>query len=314
MDLDGHVRLIAPLPGEFYLDDIGKDGRVLLGESFPTNSMFARPAGSAQETDLYWHDWSSVMDLSPDGKQLLFAEGNDAIYNEPDYVAYLRQTDGSPAVRLGNGWPSALSPDGKWAMVVPHAQPAQLLALPLHAGVAHALTADAIHHIAGRWLPDGQRIVFAGAETGHRVRFYVQDSMQSPARAISGEDILFDRNADDIVLSPDGRLLAAAMQDQSMQLLPVDGGQARPVAGANGLTPVAFCRDGSLLVYRSGDAPAHIMRVNLQTGTQTLWRDLNPERTGLWGIQPIRVAPDCESYAYSAQYGPGTAFVVSGLK
>ena len=138
--------------------------------------------------------------------------------------------------------------------------------------------------------------------------------MQSPPRAISREDILFDRSADDIVLSSDGRLLAVAMNDQSLQLLPIDGGPPRTVPGVAGLTPVAFCRDQSLLVYRSGEMPARISRVNLETGKQKPWKELAPPRTGLWGIQPIRVAPDCESYAYSAQYAPVNVFVVSGLK
>jgi len=193
-------------------------------------------------------------------------------------------------------------------------RPSFAMALPLHAGASHPLTADAIHHAAGRWLPDGKRIVFVGAESGHRPRYYLQDSPQSPPRAISGEDILFDRNADDIVLSSDGRQLAAAMQDQSVQVFPIDGGQPRLVPGVTGLTPVAFCRDESLLVYHSGGMPAHITRVNLQTGKRSPWRDLDPPRTGLFGIQPIRVAPDCESYAYSAAYSPGIVFVVSGLK
>lgn len=105
------------------------------------------------------------------------------------------------------------------------------------------------------------------------------------------------------------------MQNQTVELLPVDGGPARVVPGVSGLTPVAFCGDESLLVYHSGEMPARILRVDLKTGRQTSWKELAPPyRTALWGIQPIRVAPDCESYAYTAQYQPATLFVVSGLR
>jgi hypothetical protein len=97
--------------------------------------------------------------------------------------------------------------------------------------------------------------------------------------------------------------------------MPIDRGSAPPVPSVTGLTPVAFCRDESLLVYNSGEIPARILRVNLKTGQQSPWKDLAPaEGTSLWGIQPIRVAPDCESYAYTAQNEPGTVFVVSGLR
>jgi hypothetical protein len=312
MDLKGHERLIASLPGNFWLDDIAGDGRVLLGQIFTTSSMFAQ-TGRGTQTDLYWHDWSTVYDLSPDGKEILFLEGGDAAYNAKDWLVFVRKTDGSPAVRLGEGYPTAFSPDGKWAMVNPRAEPAQLLALPLHAGDAHPLTADAVNHVYGRWLPDSKRIVFVGTEPRHGARYYVQDSVQSPPRAISGEDIVFDRSADDIVLSPNGHRLATAMQDHSVQLLPISGGPPEPVPGVAGLTPVAFCRDESLLVYRSGEMPARISRVNLKTGQKTQWKELAPPPTGLGNIQPIRVAADCESYAYTAIYSTTTLFVVSGL-
>ena len=315
MDLKGHERLIAPLPGEFWIADIAADGRVLLGQNLPTASLLAHLRGSAQETDLYWHDFSQLQDISPDGKQILFSEGGDATSPDPDFLAFTRKTDGSQAVRLGDGYPTSFSPDGQWAMVNPATQPAQLLALPLHAGESHQLTHDTIHHMYGRWLPDGKRIVFVGAETGHRPRYYMQESLESAPKAISGESIVFDRAADDIVLSPDGRQLAAAMLDHSVQLLPIDGGQAGTIAGATGFTPVAFCGEDSLLVYHSGEIPARIRKVNLQTGAVSPWKELAPAyRTGLYGIQPIRVAPDCESYAYSAVYFPATVFVVSGLQ
>jgi Tol biopolymer transport system component len=186
MNLKGHERLIAPLPGYFWITDIAADGRVLLGQSFSTTSLLAHPRGSAQETDLYWHDFSKLQDLSPDGQQILFSEGGDA--TTTDFLAFTRKTDGSPAVRLGDGYPTAFSPDGQWAMVNTRTQPAQLLALPLHAGESHPLTNDTIHHMYGRWLPDGKRIVFVGAEPGHRPRYYVQESLQSDSQGDFGRD------------------------------------------------------------------------------------------------------------------------------
>lgn len=185
MDLKGHERTIASLPGAFYLCDIGGDGRLLLMQISQSNSMFYHSLGSTQNTDLYWHDISQLYALSSDGKEILFIEGGNAAYLAKDWPVYVRKTDGSPAVRLGEGYPTAFSPDGNWAMVVPRADPAQLLALPLHAGDAHSLTADAIHHVNGRWLPDGKRIVFVGAEPQHRPRYYVQDSMQATPKAIT---------------------------------------------------------------------------------------------------------------------------------
>ena len=315
MDLKGRERLVHSLPGCYWLSEIAPDGRVLIGQQTQTASLFVHRRNGGDTPDLYWHDQSLLYDLAPDGSEILFTEIGDAAYTFKDWPAYVRKTDGSPAYEIGEGYPTALSPDGNWAMVIPRANPAQLVALPLHAGNSRPLTSDKIHHEYGRWLPNGKRIVFVGSEPGHSLRYYVQSSPQEPPKAISGEDIVFDRSLDDIVISQDSRTLAAAIEDQSVQLLPIDGGKGQTVPGIKGLTPVAFCGDGSLLLYHSGEMPARILRMDPATGRQSLWKELMPaSRAALWEIQPIRVAPDCESYAYSAQYLPETVFVVSGLR
>ncbi len=315
MDLRGNVRMVMPLPGAFWLSEISADGRRLFGQQAPTSSIFVHRRGGAESPDLYWHDASIVYDLSSDGQEVLFVEGGDAAYGSKDWPVYVRKTDGSPALQIGEGYPTALSPDGNWAMTTPRGNPAQLVAVPVHAGDARPLTADRIHHLYGRWLPDGRRIVFVGSESGHGQRYYVQDSKEAAPKPVSGEDIAFDRSLDDIVISPDGRTLAVAMQDQSMHLLPVDGGESRAVRGGEGFTPVALCGDGSLLAYRSGGIPLKIVRIDPAGGRQQPWKELAPAyRAALWAIQPVRVASDCETYAYSAQYLPEAVWVVSGLR
>jgi len=62
------------------------------------------------------------------------------------YAVYLRKTDGSPAVLLGEGGAVALSPDGKWAIVQPQGSPTQLKLLPTGAGEPKDLTHDNINH------------------------------------------------------------------------------------------------------------------------------------------------------------------------
>jgi hypothetical protein len=210
---------------------------------------------------------------------------------------------------------TAFSPDGKWAMVNPTGQQAPLIALPTRAGTARTLAADAIRHFGGRWLSDGNRIVFVGAEPGHRLRYYVQEPGHNAPRAISGENVAFDRG-DDIVLSPDGRRVAADVVDQGAQLLPVDGGAPDHVPGITlGLTPAAWCRDGGLLAYRPGEIPTRVLRIDLQSGRQRPWKDIVPQdRTALTLLAPIRFTSDCETYAYSLQYDPSTLFVMAGLR
>src|SRR5262249_26009163 len=158
-------------PGRFYLQDITPDSRVLLKHMVFSLSLFYRPNVTSKEVDLYWHDLSVIRDISRDGKTLLIAEGGDSDRSGEDYVCYIRRTDGSAAVRLGRGFPVALSPDAKWAMVFESQQaPSQLILLPTGTGEARQITHDAIHHKGAAWTPDGKRIVFVGNEPSHGIR------------------------------------------------------------------------------------------------------------------------------------------------
>jgi hypothetical protein len=60
---------------------------------------------------------------------------------------------------------------------------------------------------------------------------------------------------------------------------------------------------------------AQVLRVDAKTGAQRPWKDLaSPDRTALGLIGPIRFAADCETYAYTAQYGPSALFVITGAR
>ncbi|HEX6906463.1 MAG TPA: hypothetical protein VF154_07655 [Terriglobales bacterium] len=65
-------------------------------------------------------------------------------------MRYVRKTDGSPAVLLGEGAAVALSPDGKWVVAQSPGSPAQLRLLPTGVGEARVLTQDTINHARAR--------------------------------------------------------------------------------------------------------------------------------------------------------------------
>jgi eukaryotic-like serine/threonine-protein kinase len=312
----GHQRLVAHLPGDFAVLDAAPDGRLLMWHALNSSTLSFLPALDSKETDLYWHDDSGLSDISRDGKFLLFAEGGDATRSGEDYVTYLRGTDGSPAVRLGPGIPLEISPDGKWAMVLGSSRaPSQLLLLPTGTGEARPLTRDGIHHQGAAWTPDGKRIVFVGNEPGHRIRYYVQSLDGGTPRAITPENVGFSYT-DPVVISPDGRSVAVAGLDGKIVLYRLDEGTPRSVPKlADGFAPLRWCPDNSLMAYHGGDVPVKILRVDVKTGEQTLWKQVAPaNRTGLSGISNIRVGADCQSSAYSAFYQLSELWIVDGLR
>src|SRR5436309_1952512 len=111
VNLAGTVRLLARVPGELMLLDVGRDGNVLLTRNNDRAGMIGLAPGEAKERDLSWLDWSVPGDLSADGRSVLFGETGEG--GGPKYAVYLRKTDASPASQLGEGIGLGLLPDGK---------------------------------------------------------------------------------------------------------------------------------------------------------------------------------------------------------
>ena len=162
--LSGKVRLLARVPGELTILDVGKEGNVLLTRGNDRAGMIGLAPGEAKEKDLSWLDWSVPGSLSTDGKTILFQESGEG--GGPKYAVYLRNTDGSPAIRLGEGSGLSLSPDGQWALSRLNVMPSPLVLYPTGVGEMKQLKNDGLNHIAAAFLPDGKRFVFHGNRAG----------------------------------------------------------------------------------------------------------------------------------------------------
>src|SRR5262249_35436404 len=144
----------------------------------------------------------------------------------PGYSVYLRKTDGSPAVRLGEGAAGTLSPDGKWALSLIHvtSQP-QLVVLPTGAGEPRKLPTEGLFPLRGDWLPGGKGIVVTANEPGRGARLYGLDVSGGQPRAISPEGYRsFLRS-----VSPDGKFVASQGPDRRVYLYPLNGGEPTPL-------------------------------------------------------------------------------------
>jgi Tol biopolymer transport system component/predicted Ser/Thr protein kinase len=311
VDLSGHQRLVARVPGDLRLLDIERDGRVLLARDNTRRGLIGLAAGDTSERDLSWLDWSYPSDLSLDGKTLLFREEGEG--GGLRYTGYLRQTDGSPAVRLAEGRAFALSADGRWVLSTTGDEAGKLVVLPTRAGEPKVLSGKPMNYIGARWFPDGKHFLFSGNEPGHGVRLYVQDLVGGEPLAISPEGTYGLA----YLISPDGQEVAAVGPDQKGYLYPAGGGDPRPIPtlGAGEL-PVAWSNDGhSLFVYRSAELPAKVDLIELSTGRRTLWKELRPsDPAGVEFIGPILMTADAKTYVYGYRRLLTDLYVVDGLK
>ena len=308
--LSSTVRLLARVPGELTLLDVDRVGNVLLTRGNDRAGMIGLAPGEAKERDLSWLDWSSPGDLSADGRTVLFSETGEG--GGPKYAVYLRKTDGSPAIRLSEGFGMSLSPDGKWALARPNITSPPVFQLPTGVGEAKPLTHDSMNHLWARWLPDGKQIVFSGNEAGHGVRLYVENPEEAKPRPITGEGV-----SPFFVSSPKGDVVAGVGPDHKIYLYPIAGGQPVPASGNTGdEAPTGWSADGrSLYVFRFGEIPAKVSELELSTGKRTLWKQLEPaDSAGIDTIRGITITPDAKAYIYGYIRTLSDLYVVEGLK
>ncbi len=261
---------------------------------------------------LSWYDWSIVKDISQDGQWILFEESSEPFGDR--YAVAARKVDGSPPIYLGEGSAGGLSPDGKWALDVSTSDPPHVKLLPIGTGQAREVPLDGLEHVqngAARFMPDGNRIVINGNVPGHPVRGYLVDLGGGIPRPITPEGV------PSLLVSPNGRYVAAQSPTSSVVLCSVENGTAQTIPGINSDDrPAQWSEDSSALyVYRAGEVPAHLVRLDLHTGQRTPVRDINPsERAGVISISPIVMNRDASRVAYSYYQNLSVLYVVSGLR
>ncbi|MBV9609667.1 MAG: hypothetical protein JO187_08925, partial [Acidobacteria bacterium] len=100
-----------------------------------------------------WLDMSITPRLSNDGKKILFSDASGSVGGL--YAVLLRNTDGSPVIRLGDGLDFALSPDGAWAWALLLQDPPHIELLPTGPGEPRRLENSGIASYVGMgWMPD----------------------------------------------------------------------------------------------------------------------------------------------------------------
>jgi serine/threonine protein kinase len=315
VNLSGKERLLARVPAELTVLDIARDGRVLLKREVSRNEIKAHIAGAAGERELSWFDGSIPSDLSPDGKTLLF--GEYGVAGGSTYAAYIRGTEGTPAIRLGDGIPLVLSRDGTWVLCATHSPSQQLFLVPTKAGEPRKITNDSIEHIAAVWDSTGKRIIFLGSELGHALRIYIQDLDGGKPKAITPEAGGIQGGLTFIVLSPDGRLVNALGGDGKQYFYPIEGGDPILVPG---LQPAEYIltwtQDGrSFLVQNFAGMPGVVTRVDFPSGTRTAWKQIVPaDAAGVNSVGRTNFTPDLKSYVYWYGRVLSDLYVVEGLK
>jgi serine/threonine protein kinase/Tol biopolymer transport system component len=309
--LSGHLRKVLDLPAGITLEDVAPDGQVLLSLDTERVAM-ATTARDGKTVDLSWHDWDIAKDISRDGQSVLFEDSSEAAGSH--YSIAVRQIDGTPPVRLGEGSAGKLSPDGKWTISILGGSPGRVTLVPLGPGQPRTIPITGLEHInngVAHFLADGKRITLNGNETGHGVRTYLVDLDGGKPVPITPEGITGG------LISPNGQYTLHRNDAGGVAVYPSAGGAPHLIPHLEpGFTPVQWSDDNSSVYgYLPGQVPLKVYKVNLISGEQTVIQELQPgTTTGVVNISPVVVTRDGSRFAYSYYQVSSVLYLISGLR
>jgi eukaryotic-like serine/threonine-protein kinase len=310
--LSGRITLIDRVPGFFLIQDISRDRRVLASRESWRIGLFGRIPGEERERDLSWLDWSLAADMSRDGKMILFTEAGEG--GGAGYSTYMRRTDETGAVRLGEGFAQSFSADGRSvvAIVQPSGE-AQVVIYPTGVGERRQLPREGLTPQRVDWMPDGRQLLVSANERGKGVRLWFVDAESGKARPISPEGFRqFSR-----CISNEGSRTIASGPDQRLYLYPLRGGEPSPLPGLTTEDqPSGWTPDGhSFFVFRRNELPAKIYRYDTVTGRKQLWKEISlPDPTGIIQVNRFISTPDGGVYVYNYQRYLSELYEVEGLR
>jgi hypothetical protein len=311
VSLSGAERVVARAPGNWVLQDVTRDGRALVTASPITVTMSGFGPEDTAERDLSWLDFAGLVDLAPDGSSFLFThwgEGSGA-----NYSTYLRGTDGSPAIRLGEGAGLALSPDGKWALTLAP-KDRKLVLLPTGPGESVTIETPGIEEFSLRaaWFPDSSRILFTGREAGRAMRSYVAAiDGSSPMAPATPEGVTA------ILVSPDGQLMVGYDASGAAAIYRAGGGDAQPIPGLDSFDRIIGWSDDPrmLNIARYGDGELQAVRLDFWSGFRETFKHIHlADTSGMTWPPEMLFTPDGNHFVYQTTRTLSTLYIVEGLR
>ena len=306
----GKQRLILRPPGGLYLEDVGRDEKMLLTH----NERRFEVVSKQSDGNIRRWSWAQILmaaSIAPDGKVAVVGNWDGSAGT--DYGVYLQKTDGSPATLLGSGAAGDLSPDSRWVTSILPSDTSKVQLLPTGVGETKLVTAPHFRYRSANWTSDGKRLVVRGSDGDRPLRVWIQDLSSGAPRPITPEGI--DGR---LVILENAEYVAARDSNGTLQLYDLDGNPPRPVAGATSADQVIGASRTADLLYVTVDVhavPLTLEKLNVRTGERQKFVAISPvDSSGIVQLFSPIFALDEKSYLYTQMRDFSTLYLGNGIR
>jgi WD40 repeat protein len=310
MSEDGSIRQLASAPESLVVLDRSPDGRLLTATDSSRLALVARLAGEPEERVASGLGSSYASRLTRDGSALLFCDQSS--FSGINYAAYLLRAGGGPPLRLGEGWPNDLSPDGSLVLATVSSEPARLVLYPTGAGATRDISIEGFtSYQTGFFLGGSRSVLTCGTFENRTGRCFVRSLDDGSTRAVSVEGTA------EGYPDPSGRQVLARRDDGSWVRFSIDDGAQEPVPALTAADAVMSVGEAarSAQVLQPFTVPTRIENVDLATGERTLVQTLGPDdTTGVTEIWFAARSEDGSAYVYNYERTLGHLFAIEGVR
>ncbi|MBI2682804.1 MAG: protein kinase [Acidobacteriales bacterium] len=309
--LNGKVRDLLHVPGRLRVLDVASSGVVLLTNESNRQEVYGKGPFSDKQVNLSWFDWTLGRGISRDGQFAILEEDGEG--GGPQYSVFLRKMDGSPAIRLGSGYTSDISPDNRWVISGSVVQPGPTVLLPAGAGQPLNLGDGKLTHApaSAGFTPDGKAVLTIAAEGDQQLRTFLVPVDGSPPRPIGPVNFLAR------VISPDSRQVAGNIGTKRVIVDIAGGAVVKELPFLTGRDRMAqWSADGkALYLFVPKGLQGEVVRMEIDSGKRQSVLSLTPgDLSGTGGIGGVRITPDGKYYTFTVARTLSDLYVVEGLR
>ena len=296
------------VPAPLKLDDISRNGRVLVTKGLNLGGITCLIPGETREREVGWLDFARVEGLG--GRQ-------DVLFGAFEGIGEVAHTQERRTDHPRSDWATATpsrcrrTASGCWREPERDGVGARMVLVPTGPGAPRLLPRGAITQLvtvpgcpmeSGSCSPRSRKATRRAATSGCRNGADAADHACGCSHA---------RKA----ATPDGKSVLVWL-DGKWFLYPIDGGQPRPISliGTDDSPRGGALTDVSSTSRGGGVPPVAIERLDVTTGRREPWKTLVPsDPVGIERLDPPVITPDGRGYCYCARRHH-ELYVVDGLK